>query len=213
MKHRGSAFTLIELLVVIAIIGILAAMLLPALNKAREKGQRSACLSNMRQCQMGVLAYTDDNYQLTPKGYGNINWTTNTWRELIAPYVKDRTIMRCPRIKPTELNGGSLCNYGINPYAGETSYGPYSGCIPLPMITLPADTFSIGENQEGDWVCEPRDESPWTVPAPGPWPNPGWFFARHDVGAVMAFFDGHASWTSTTEAHKSSCYLFLIQKP
>ncbi len=85
-----SKFTLIELLITIAIIAILAALLLPALNSAKAKGQAIACGGNLRSCGIALQQYTGDNQDCMPyspaiymirhhsvtRRHGNANWGT-----------------------------------------------------------------------------------------------------------------------------------------
>lgn len=83
------AFTLLELLVVIALIGVLAALLLPALSAAKGHAKRATCLSHLRQVNLGLRMYCDDSSDKTPMVNGAAFWTTawSSYRRLIKDYV------------------------------------------------------------------------------------------------------------------------------
>lgn len=93
MKKR---FTLIELLVVIAIIAILAGMLLPALNNAREKGRSTSCVSNIKQCMTGQLSYADEY-----DGYFHVYDAVGMWTQVLTQnnYISENVTI-CPNLRP-----------------------------------------------------------------------------------------------------------------
>lgn len=91
-KHKGREFTLVELLVVIAIIEILAAMLLPALNKARAAGQAAVCRSNLKQQGLAFAGYEADFDSYIPPSKGAVdvgggNYEFLDWQWALTAYI------------------------------------------------------------------------------------------------------------------------------
>lgn len=95
------AFTLLELLVVVAIIGLLAALLLPVVSRAREAGKATACVSNLRQIGLAIQLYTQDYHNRLPimrdqpAGAPATNEPAGPER-VLAPYLGNTHVLRCP---------------------------------------------------------------------------------------------------------------------
>lgn len=192
-------FTLIEILVVIAVIAIVASLLLPAMSLARNHARSAACMSNLRQVGMGLMAYADDHLgQVAPtKTFGGAWGDTSArplhWHELIRPYVDGSSreysgvTWGCPNWRGRRDHGtgwGSWTGYGKTYFPGLperwTSDDIYdwvrSGIsdwktFRLDELTLPSARILIGDS--ADWHLSAIYGLPGGFPSLGNWSIPG----------------------------------------
>jgi len=162
---KKNGFTLIELLVVIAIIALLAAILFPVFQRARENARRSACASNEKQIALGFIQYEQDNDERPPCGINRVNggcaWTGIGWGwgGEVYPYLKNEDVYDCPDDKAAGVMDqvsnttfkGPTTSYAYNPnlLLGHNACPPVEGN--LSTLTNPSMSVLLMEVAEERW--------------------------------------------------------------
>jgi prepilin-type N-terminal cleavage/methylation domain-containing protein len=189
MKYQR-AFTLVELLVVIAIIGILSALLLPALSQAKEKARRTACCNNLRQVNIAIRQYADDWEDVLPvlpdpnpypNGVGAYyKQLVKGYLSLTGPASPTEKVFTCPsdRLLQTQI-GHAFTSYTFNGFeVGPGAIGRITGQR-LSAIRNPAKAVMAGEWPAffgGSWHPVVNEDYP-------------------NARDMLAFVDGHSGFT------------------
>jgi prepilin-type N-terminal cleavage/methylation domain-containing protein/prepilin-type processing-associated H-X9-DG protein len=184
---RRLGFTLIELLVVIAIIAILAALLLPALSRSKERSKRTVCLNHLKQLNLATVMYVMDN-----EGYYPSSNASDKWPQATRPGYENLKLLACPVdasitgvADMTATADSAPRTFIMN---GWTDYfatlpGPVLyEIMPEAVIEYPSETIVFGEKQDGlgDFLMDLKTTNQLTVLEQ----------KRHAGGANYAFADG-----------------------
>ena len=211
-RVKSAGFTLIELLVVIAIIAILAAILLPALNSARERGRAASCVNNLKQLGMISMQYADANKDMTPiqgatkSGYSFAETFTSTGYTQKADglYFCPSTVKLDASANDSDYTGriygiwaiqndthaGDYLDHYGNVYAqkdnniGETNFSAYYITnFKKPSNTMfYADSARDSDYRLGQWMVCSKSDLKTYSP-----------MLRHNSNVNVCFFDGHVS--------------------
>ena len=199
------AFTLIELLVVIAIIGILAALLLPALSRAKQKAWTISCTSNLKQIGLGLRMYADDNQDRYPQSGGAITWNaadptspSNGWMQQIYAHVQNTNVYHCPGNAQLPVKNQSPFNYFNGVRAAYIAAGEQRAAVNGRQILFPAayvlggDTIDTGQYFLPD--DDDKDDYSQNCVGGGINGTPAVEWQAHNKGQDILFADSHVKW-------------------
>ncbi|MDD5139603.1 MAG: prepilin-type N-terminal cleavage/methylation domain-containing protein [Verrucomicrobiales bacterium] len=202
------AFTLIELLVVIAIIAILAAMLLPALSKAKQKAWTISCNSNLHQVGLGMRMFADDNNEFFPESGGTIFWATSdftppagsgkpSWLEQIFPYVGNTNVYHCPANKLLSSARQSSFNYfnGVRAaFVASDPASPHFDPVKGTRIAFSSAYVLAGDTLDFNPLDADKDDYTQNCVGGAADPSVTMDWAIHNHGQNILFADGHSQW-------------------
>ena len=193
-------FTLIELLVVVAIIGILASLLLPSLQNARNRAKDAICLSNQKQIGILINIYSADEKQILPNHRLN---GSNGWTELLED-EPNQELYQCPRIDRWTYSDGSTCTpdtstnlsrlhkmtYGYNGWwLGLFLYNTGSGGQPMPR-----NFMFFNESETPSNLIVTADSKPVKSGSNYNWGSSIWYPYRRSSGnSIEGVFATHGT--------------------